>query len=85
MIPKGFNKIGARAIIFNGLFTHSTVAKPFIQEGWTVNSAGFLSIKDGVKCTGRSESLNIGSEKVFDNIIVSQTLLQQHPLHGFTK
>lgn len=85
MIPKGFNKFGARGIIFNGLFTHSTVAKPFIEEGWVVNSAGFLSIKDGIKCTGRSDSLNIDSEEFFDNIIISQTLLQQHPLQGFSK
>lgn len=83
MIPKGFNELGARAIIFNGLFTHSLVAKPFIEIGWKVNSAGFLDITDGVKCYGRSESLDIGSAGIFDNIIVSQTLLKQHPLTGF--
>jgi len=85
MIPKGFNKFGARAIIFNGLFTHSLVAKPFIEQGWIVNSAGFLDISDGVKCYGKSESLKVDSEPVFDNIIVSQTLLKKHPLVGFIK
>lgn len=83
MIPPGFNNIGARAIIFNGLFTHSTVAKPFIEEGWKVNSAGFLDLKHGVTCSGRSESLNVESEQFFDQIIVSQTLLKRHPLVGF--
>lgn len=83
MIPKGFNKLGARAIIFNGLFTHSIVAEGFIKQGWKVNSAGFLSIKDGIKCSGKSESLKVESEPIFDNIIVSQTLLQKHPLGGF--
>jgi hypothetical protein len=84
MIPPGFNTIGARAIIFNGLFTHSVVAKGFIEEGWTVNSAGFLDLKHGVTCFGRSESLNVESEPFFDQLIVSQTMLKKHPLIGFT-
>lgn len=85
MIPPGFNKVGARAIIFNGLFTHSTVAKPFIEQKWKVNSAGFLDLSNGVKCYGKSDSLEIKSDPIFDNIIVSQTLLKKHPLIGFTE
>jgi hypothetical protein len=84
--PDGFNTImGARAIIFNGLFNHCDMVPPRV----TVESAGFMKLgKNGhsiVTCYGRSESLDLDSNPNFDSIIVTRTLIQQHPLMGYIK
>lgn len=92
VIPKGFNEFGARAIIFNGLMNHIDMVRFLIEKrDFTVHSAGFLDLSEGVRCYGDSESISkylqkeVKSDPVFDNIIVSQTLLKRHPLSGFIK
>lgn len=87
VVPPGFNELmGARAIIFNGMVTHSTMVPPEFK----VVSGGFmvLGIKKGTsvllaKCHGRSESLDIDSNPAFDEMIIRRTLTRQHPLMGF--
>jgi len=80
VIPKGFSKMGARAIIFNGIITHSSVVKE-LPEGWIINSAGFMYFEtrdiSSLVCHGSSESLNVKSEELFDRIIIRQTLERQ--------
>lgn len=92
VIPPGFNEIGARAIIFNGLINHIDMVRFLIEKrGFTVMSAGFIDISNGIKCYGESESISsylnkkVNSDNPLSNIIVSQTLTKQHPLFGFTK
>ena len=78
--PKGFSKImGARAIIFNGVFAHKDMVPPHC----TVESAGFCTIeKNGhsiATCYGKSDSLNVASDPLFDSIIITRTLSKAHP------
>lgn len=86
LIPSGFNREGARAIVFNGLMTHAIAVKALIEEQkMTVHSAGFCSMKEGVSCWGESTSLGVKSEPYFDQTIIARTLLGRHPLVGYVK
>tara|TARA_R110000823_G_scaffold309594_1_gene433941 strand:+ start:9235 stop:9528 length:294 start_codon:yes stop_codon:yes gene_type:complete len=82
--PNGFNKVmGARAIIFNGFFTHADMVPPRCK----VESAGFCTIeKNGhsiATCYGNSESLKVESDPLFDSIIITRTLSKMHPRIGY--
>lgn len=70
----------ARAIIFNGHISHSSV----VPKGFKVLSAGFCSVKNGVlkpeiKCWGQATSLELKSNPEFDAEIIRQTLMCDHP------
>lgn len=80
------NKEGARAIIFNGMTTHSSVVN---KEECEAISAGFCVFKFNkakgkiqVKCYGKSTSLGISSDSLFDQKIINRTLTRTHPLIG---
>ncbi len=91
VIPKGFNKEGARAIVFNGWINHCDAVN---TEGGRleVHSAGFCSLtlnkktkKMQIKCFGESTTLNVKSNPKFDQIIIARTLTRNHPLMGYLK
>lgn len=80
---EGMDKYQARAILFNGMITHSSVVN--LKESTPI-SAGFCSIvmkvstgKMGIECWGKSTSLEIESEKSFDQEIIARTLTRKHP------
>ena len=72
----------ARAIIFNGLFTHKSIGEAAVSDSkGIILSAGFLNIGDNglVKCYGNSTSLKVGSNPEFDQEICFNTLNRMHP------
>ena len=87
VVPPGFNReVGARAIIFNGMVTHSTMVPPEFE----VISAGFMILQVQGKnlrprCYGESTSLELKSNPTFDGNIVGRTLSRKHPRMGFMK
>jgi len=77
---KGWRKDQARAIIFNGMVTHSTV----VPQDFECIGAGFMILgnidgKLAAKCWGKSVSLDIKSDPIFDAQIIRKTLTRTHP------
>ena len=77
LFPRGMME--ARAIIFNRMFTHSSIVAELIKEGCTLRSAGFVKWElDGKLFTfGRSESLKLESMEG-DEKIIMKTLTGNH-------
>lgn len=80
VIPPGMTLLGARAIIFNGMITHSSV----VPESFKVHSAGFCVLGTNnknelhAKCYGESSSLGVKSDPIFDAQTVRKTLTRNH-------
>lgn len=78
VIPRGMNKNGARAILFNGMINHKDMVQTILAtKEFVLHSAGFCTVFPEIKAWGRSESLEVGSRKD-DAEVINRTLRHNH-------